>query len=352
MTNYKIAILSPFPPHVGGMVELANTLSDNFERDGHRVYRLQLGTGITGIFPFPYLYFRFLSLIPRCDIVQIISASGRSLWGKDLPAIILARIFGKKSILNFGGGSLSDTLKKWSWWKKLPFYLADSIVVPTSLFKEILEESGVNKSIYVIPHTVDIEPFQKKEVEILENDPVLFAAKAMESYSGFDLLLDIFDKVKKKISNARFVIAGSGPVEFDLKAKTEEMDLRDVNFLGNIPHSEMADLMSKSKVFIHGTRYEAFGIVLVEAMAAGLPVVAFNIGGIPEVVIDEVTGYLVDYADLDLFAEKIILLLSDSGKFIEISNQAIRHSKMFKWKIIKHQWYNVFDSEYPLRIRK
>ena len=63
MKNYKIAILAPFPPLIGGMVQLAESLYENIIKDNHKVYRLQLGSGIDGIIPFPYLYFQFIKII-------------------------------------------------------------------------------------------------------------------------------------------------------------------------------------------------------------------------------------------------------------------------------------------------
>ena len=104
MSKLKIAIIAPFPPLIGGMVQLAETLSDNFEKDGHKVYRLSLGSGKAGILSFSYLYIHFFVIIPQYDIIHIISASGKSLWLKDLPAIILARLFRKRVIQNFVGG--------------------------------------------------------------------------------------------------------------------------------------------------------------------------------------------------------------------------------------------------------
>ena len=82
------------------------------------------------------------------------------------------------------------------------------------------------------------------------------------------------------------------------------MNIKGVTFLGNVPHDDMPGLMRKSTVFVHGSRYESFGIVLVEAMASGLPVVAFNIGGIREVVVERKTGHLVNYGDVISFSNK------------------------------------------------
>ena len=164
----------------------------------------------------------------------------------------------------------------------------------------------------------------------------------MVPYAGFDLLLDIFFKVKKQIHDAQLWIAGSGPSEKDLKLKVHDMKIDGVTFLGNVHHDDMPSLMRKSTVFVHGSRYESFGIVLVEAMASGLPVVAFNIGGIPEVVDDNVTGYLVDYGDIDTFSEKIIKLVQNQEKIQEFSTKAIKRCELFSWNNLKEEWYNIY----------
>ena len=342
MSKLKIAIIAPFPPLIGGMVQLAETLSDNFEKDGHKVFRLQLGAGRAGIFPFPFLFFQYIWYIPRIDYIINVSASGNALWCKDLPAILITRLFRKKAILYFVGGKAIDSFAGWSWFKKLPFHLANSIVVPAKLFKALLENNRVKTKILVIPHTVEVEPFQRKSNRKDEVEPTLLAAKALEVYSGFDLMLDVFALVKEKIPKIQFIIAGSGPEEKKLRKKVQAMNIADVTFLGEVAHDRMADIMHQSTVFIHGSKYESFGIVLVEAMASGLPVVAFNIGGIPEVVDNNVTGYLVDYGDINTFAMKIIKLIENQEKKQEFSTKAIERSELFSWKNLKEDWYDIY----------
>lgn len=276
-------------------------------------------------------------------MIHIISASSNALWLKDLPAIVLARIFGKKAVLNFVGGMAVDTARKWGWWKRLPFCLANTVVVPTSIFKKVLNDTGISSDVVVIPHTVGVESFKADGKATTNGPPVLLAAKALESYAGFDLLLDVFEKVKKKVREAELWIAGTGPAEGDLKLRVGQMKTEGIKFLGNVCHDDMARIMAESRVFVHGTQYESFGIVLVEAMASGLPVVAFKIGGIPEVVLDDRTGCLVDYGDTDAFADRIVNLLGDHHKYSEMSRHGVRHSASFDWRNISRKWYDLFD---------
>jgi glycosyltransferase involved in cell wall biosynthesis len=325
------------------MAQLAETLSNNFEQDGHKVYRLSLGSGKTGILSFFYLYIYFLVIIPQYDIIHIISASGKSLWLKDLPAIILARLFRQMVVLNFVGGMAIDHFSEWPWIKRVPFRCANTVIVPTNILKEKIETDEIGVTIHVIPHVVDIEPFQKVKKDKKSRVPILLAAKALVPYAGFDLLLDIFIRVKKKIPDVQLWIAGSGPTQQDLEFKVKNMNIKGVTFLGNVPHDDMPGLMRKSTVFVHGSRYESFGIVLVEAMASGLPVVAFNIGGITDVVVDNVTGYLVNYGDINTFAMKIIKLIENKENIEVFTTNAIKHSDLFYWPKIRLAWYKIYN---------
>ena len=324
------------------MTQVAKSLAQNLENDGHKVYRVQLGRGIQGLFPIPKLYFQYIKVFLRCEIVHIISASGNSLIFKDLPAIILSRILQKKVVLNFVGGSAIENYPKWSWLKKLPFKWSNIVVPPSNILKNVLKKNEPSLQIVKIPHVVDIEYFSLTNQ--LQNDiPILLAAKSLESYSGYDILLDIFYEIKRKINNAEFWIAGDGPYRKRILSKVNKMGLNGVRFLGNISHGEMPDVMKKATVFVHGTKYESFGIALVEAMASSLPIVSFKVGGIPEVVINNKTGYLIPYGNKTKFVDAVLVLLQNTEKREKLGENSKQHSQSFSWSVVKKYWYKLYS---------
>ena len=339
----KISIFSPFPPQRGGMATLAECLAIAYEKNGHKVLRKKLNSGFKVLFILPILYFQFLLVIIKSDLIHIISSSGNSLWLKDLPAIIIAKFLKKKVVLNFVGGRAIENFELWGLHKKLPFYLADIVVVPSNVLKNKIIKENKKIKIIKIPHMVDIKKFFKNRKKIQLNPPILLVAKSIESYSGHELLLEIFVTIKLKIKNAELWIAGTGNKESFLRKKVEKLSLKGVRFLGNIDHHEMPKIMEKSTILVHATKYESFGIALVEAMAAGLPVISFNIGGIPEVVINNKTGYLIPYGDKKIFSEKILTILNNKNKFKKMSSVAEKESKKFLPISIYKLWSELYN---------
>ena len=145
------------------MTQIAESLSKNLKNDGHQVHKIQLGKGLHGLIPYPKLYLEFIKVISKTDIVHIISASGNALLFKDLPAILFSRIFNKKVILNFVGGSAIDHFEDWIWFKKIPFRLANAVVLPTNILKDAINKKKSPYNLIKIPHVVDIKYFEKEK---------------------------------------------------------------------------------------------------------------------------------------------------------------------------------------------
>ena len=339
---YRVALLAPFLPLERGMAQLATMIADCLENDGHTVLRINVGIGRTEIWRLPVLYLRIFFAALHRDIVHIVSASGLSLWSKDLPALLVARLCGKKTVLHFVGGSAVEKARSWPWWKRLPFRLAHRVAVPTKIFRDALIKNGLIGEYAVIPHVVDVKPF------LMETNgtspPILLAAKHLAPYAGYDRLLDIFDLVRDRVPDAELWIAGDGPMRSELEARTHKNGEANVTFLRAVSHQEMPSLMANASVLVHCTKYESFGISLVEAMAAGLPVVAFAVGGIPEVVIDSETGYLAPYDEKGVFCEKVTALLEDKVKREQMAEKARQHSLCFSWDNIGKLWYQLYSS--------
>ena len=251
-----------------------------------------------------------LIFISQTEVTHIISASGRALYLKDLPAICIAKFFGKKSILHFMGGAAVENSKHWRWYKKLPFLMSTITVLPTNEFKKSLILNKIKGNFHVIPHFVEICPFKNNDdLRMVPDRPILIAAKGMEDYAGHYQLLNIFQKIQAYIPNAELWFTSDGPERGRLETKTKDLGLNNVKYFGIVPRTQLIKLIKKANIFVHATKYESFGIALVEAMAAGLPIVAFKVGGIPDVVIHKKNGFLIKYLNDTDFVKRLMQLM-------------------------------------------
>jgi len=124
------------------------------------------------------------------------------------------------------------------------------------------------------------------------------------------LLIDAFAKAVKKEPRLKLILVGDGELRWQVEEKVKQRDLEGkVDFLGW--RSDIPYVLSNSDIFVLSSDWEGFPIVLIEAMAAGKPVVATKVGGVPEGVEDGVTGLLVPPRDADALAEAILKLAED-----------------------------------------
>ena len=245
-----------------------------------------------------------------------------SFYSKIIPTLLIARLLGKKVILDFVGGGILGKLNKVNVYL---LRLFKNILVPTAFFENAFKEKGVECSVF--PNIVRIERFsnQKKPGEYA----TLLAAKSLEKYSSVDDLIRSYAIIKKKIPNVTLKIAGDGPEKGNLQKLVSDLALTGVEFIGNIPHEEMPDLLKSTTVLIHGTKLESFGIVLVEAMASGTPIVSTDVGGIPDIIEDGINGFLVSHGDYESLANKVVNLLKDQELYDQTRENGLRKAEEY-----------------------
>lgn len=142
---------------------------------------------------------------------------------------------------------------------------------------------------------------------------VLGHAGRLSSEKNQKFLIDVVARLKKCSRDYRLAIAGVGPLDKELRAYAESLGVQEeVVFLGF--QENIRSFMSGIDIFLLSSHWEGFGYVLVEAMAASKPVVAFNSSSTPEIVVDGVTGCLVDNKSLEQFVAKIIELADNPGQ--------------------------------------
>lgn len=157
---------------------------------------------------------------------------------------------------------------------------------------------------------VDLDPFLKAPARNLSNRPpdnitVVWAGRIVP-IKNLDMLLDAVAQIEKTKPGIKYLIAGDGELREKSQEHAKKLKLKNVHFLGY--QTNMPEIFKNSDIFVLTSLNEGFGRVLVEAMACGLAIVATNVGGVPEIIEDQVNGLLIPSCNHELLAESIIKL--------------------------------------------
>jgi glycogen(starch) synthase len=144
---------------------------------------------------------------------------------------------------------------------------------------------------------------------------------------GFDVAVRAFASVSRGFPDARLVVGGDGPERHLLEDMAAQLGLTDrVEFVGWVPPDRVPDLLNTASVVVVPSREEAFGIVALEAASMARPVVATRVGGLPEVVVHEQTGLLVEKDDPDALSEAVTSLLAHPDTAARMGDTARRRA--------------------------
>jgi glycogen synthase len=183
----------------------------------------------------------------------------------------------------------------------------------------ILESYDVdNSKVRVVPNGVDPEKFKPQDRDVarqhlgLSNEPCVLFVGSLIPRKGLQFLIKAAEKIVNQRPQTKFLIVGEGPLKNQLQALISTQDLLgNFKFIGNLKDKQLSDVYNCADVFALPSIQEGQGIVLLEAEASTVPVVAFEVGGISEAVRNGETGYLVNFGNTEEFADSIIRLLSD-----------------------------------------
>jgi glycogen(starch) synthase len=219
---------------------------------------------------------------------------------------------------------------------------ADRVIAVSGAAKAYCVALGVpNDKIEIIPNGVDLSIFNTKvdgsgmrdKLE-LARDPLAVTAIRFVKRKGPEYLVSAFSKVLESIPNAKLVIAGSGPEAANLRVQIRKLGMeKSVKILIGLKREEVAELMAAADVFVLPSLIESFGIVLLEAMAVGTPIVCTRTQGATEIVNDEVNGVMIPPADSDALADAILRVLNDSKLARALRTNGLKVvQKRFSWK--------------------
>ena len=233
--------------------------------------------------------------------------------------------------------------------------LADVIVSPSEYFIDESRFLGKYRDkIVVIPNGITIDefdvPYSKEECReklgLPPDDEIILFLGGLSPPKGPDILLKAMPKILKNIPDARLIFVGGGGMREELEILCEKLGVEgDVKFTGFVEESLKPFYYRAANVFCLPSvmKHEIFGIVNLEAMACGVPIVASQIGGVPDVVKDGENGLLVPPRDSKILADAIIYLLENKDIREKMGNNGRRKVEGYSWERIAEETEKVYE---------
>ncbi|MBI4615752.1 MAG: glycosyltransferase family 4 protein [Planctomycetes bacterium] len=221
------------------------------------------------------------------------------------------------------------------------------VIVPSRYLAGLVEGWGVGpRRIVVIPNAIRAEDYvipptcEAARARLGIDFPFLLTVARLTPWKGIDHLLDLVPSLPAPM---RLVVVGEGPERERLEARAASLGVSErVLFVGRVPPSEVTVWMRAAEVFVLFTGYEGMSHVLLEALAAGTPVVASDKGGNPEVIRDGVDGILVPYPDPTHLRREVAALLADLPRRERLRKAAARRAADFSWPVLYERTLAVF----------
>jgi glycosyltransferase involved in cell wall biosynthesis len=200
----------------------------------------------------------------------------------------------------------------------------DTFIAPSKYIQNVAK-TDVSPIIH-LPNFIEMQKFH----ELTNNYNLLFVGR-LEKIKGVEFLIQAVSLIVKVFPQTTLTLVGDGRNKTDLFNLTKKLQIeQSIQFRGWIEYKNLNTYYKKaSLVVVPSICAEAFGLVILEAMSAGRPVIGTNVGGIPEVIDDGVSGYLVEPANPEQLAEKVIKLFSDEKLLKELGRNARQKAEEF-----------------------
>lgn len=214
----------------------------------------------------------------------------------------------------------------------------NAVIAPSTVVEKLLLGYGIKTPIKVIPSGINIQDFRRdagkreetrKKYGIRQDSLILITASRIAEEKNIGFLIESFGIVKKSCPNTKFIIVGEGAVKRDLEKMAEDLGIsRDVIFTGLATREEIINLYQASDIFVFASLTETQGLVAVEAMSSGLPVIAVKAGGVEDMIENGFNGVMAKNS-IGEFSEKVIEVINKKDLRGKLSNGAKINSNKF-----------------------
>ena len=282
-------------------------------------------------------WWRLLADVRRFDVIHVFSASYFSFLISPTPAVLVAKLFGKRVVLNYRSGEAEDHLQRWPSARRT-LRRVDEIVVPSGYLVDVFARFGLRaRAIFNIVETARFRFRTRRPLR-----PVFLSNRNLEPMYNVGCVLRAFALVQARHPQAQLTIAGDGSERTRLEQLARELKLQHVNFIGRVAPERMPELLDAADIYLNASEIDNMPGSIIEAYAAGLPVVTTDAGGIPYIVTHEETGLLVPCGDAESLAAGALRLLTDEEFAARLIERARRACEQYSWPAVRGEWLKLY----------
>jgi len=355
-----------------GKYPIKNIVYTSSEIDYHATQRTQLYQELTPKFIVKrfnsHLKFRdyrvsfklFPTLFKDSKKINIFHSHALRSFQEDIGAIVA--IIRKKKFVITTHGALCTNMNYYEHLIKRLYDTSDSFlknklldidfIAVSKLETEFLRKYRVpEEKIHYIPHGINVNHFKPVDpsdflkTHNLEGKKIILYVGRITQRKGIDVLIKAFSLVKEEIPDAYLLIAGG---DYGYKSTIEKISRKQnfeksIKFLGFIPKRQLPMVYSAADLVAYPSKFEIFGHVVLESNACGKVIIASRHWGPKEIVDEGKTGYLTKYGDVEELREKIVYVLENEKRHIEMGKYAREHvKKNYSWDACAKSHYNLY----------
>jgi glycosyltransferase involved in cell wall biosynthesis len=352
--DLAVVLVGPLPPPPGGMAIQTLLLAEALRAEGARVEIVAFNSPYrpawigririvrAGFRLVPYVW-RLWRVLRAADLVHVMANSGRSWYLFVLPALRVAAWRRCRNVVDYRGGQAKAFFaRSWRWLER--DFRRVTVVVASEYLHAIFGHYGIDA--VMVPNLLDERNFPAAMLAdpLDPRSPCLLVTRNLEAIYAIHNAILAAALLTARYPRLKLVIAGDGAERSRLEALARaRLAPEAVEFTGFVDRPGITQLYRRATVYVNCSEVDNCPNSVIEALAAGIPVVSTNVGGIPDLIVDGEQGLLVAPGDPRALAEAIARILEDSALRARLVARGRERTEAFRWQHVREALARAYE---------